>query len=466
MIATTIAAPRPGIRLHSDDDSARCQTRSGGSVSISSDGKDCLVSPRLRLVAPLTPITSSNLLSEIRWFNLTVVTITPLLSLYGLWTTQIRYATLAFSVCTNVHSIVLCLDIDPGITAGYHRLWSHRSYNASLPLQYFLAIAGAGSVQGAIRWWAHGHRSHHRYTDTDLDPYSAQKGLFWSHIGWMLVKPRVPPGRADVRDLSRNQVVQWQRKYYFHLALVVGIIIPWVIPGYLWGDWRGGLYIAGFLRITTVHHSTFSVNSIAHWLGESSFDDKHTPRDHFVTALLTLGEGYHNFHHQFPMDYRNAVKWYQFDPTKWFIALCAYVGLASHLQIFPDNEIRKGELAMSLKRLKEVQDGITWPLRSDDLPVISWETFKEESRTRPLVLMSGFIHDISEILDKHPGGRELLENAVGTDTTSAFLGGVYDHSHAAHNLLSTMRVGALHGGLEQVDPNAITPGQKLYVAES
>jgi stearoyl-CoA desaturase (delta-9 desaturase) len=79
--------------------------------------------------------------------------------------------------------------------------------------------------------------------------------------------------------------------------------------------------------------STFCVNSLAHWLGDTPFDDKHTPRDHLVTALVTIGEGYHNFHHQFPMDYRNAIKWYQYDPTKWFIWVCQQLGLASHLKV-------------------------------------------------------------------------------------------------------------------------------------
>lgn len=114
------------------------------------------------------------------------------------------------------------------------------------------------------------------------------------------------------------------------------------------------------------------MNSLAHWLGEASFDDKLTPRDHFFTALVTLGEGYHNFHHQFPMDYRNAVKWYQWDPTKWFIACCEILGLASHLQRSPDGEIRKSQFTMQVKQLKEVQDDISWPLTSDELPVIEW----------------------------------------------------------------------------------------------
>lgn len=116
------------------------------------------------------------------------------------------------------------------------------------------------------------------------------------------------------------------------------------------------------------------MNSLAHWLGESPFDDKHTPRDHVVTALVTIGEGYHNFHHQFPMDYRNAIKWYQYDPTKWFIWVCQQLGLASHLKVFPENEVRKGQLTMQLKRLRETQEGLTFAPDVNELPVISWES--------------------------------------------------------------------------------------------
>jgi len=120
--------------------------------------------------------------------------------------------------------------------------------------------------------------------------------------------------------------------------------------------------------------STFCVNSLAHWLGETPFDDKHTPRDHVFTALVTIGEGYHNFHHQFPMDYRNAIKWYQYDPTKWFITAMFWIGLASHLKSFPDNEVRKGQLTMELKKLKQKADEMQWPASSNDLPIITWDS--------------------------------------------------------------------------------------------
>ncbi|KAI8984934.1 fatty acid desaturase-domain-containing protein [Trametes punicea] len=398
----------------------------------------------------------ASLLSRVRWFNLAVLTITPALWLYGMRTTPLRAPTLLWSM---VYYAITML----GITAGYHRLWSHRSYNASRPLQYLLILMGASAVQGSVYWWARGHRSHHRYTDTPLDPYDAKRGLLYSHIGWMLIKPKVKPGHTDISDLRNNDIVQWQHRWYFVIIAVVGYGLPAVVAGLGWNDWWGGFYYAGMMRITAAHHSTFCINSIAHYLGESPFDDRKTARDHFISALLTMGEGYHNFHHQFPMDYRNATKWYQYDPTKWFIAACAVIGLASNLRVFPDNEIRKGELTMELKKLKIVQDRIQWPAKIEELPVVSWEAFQKQALERPLVVVSGFIHDVGEFIDQHPGGRALLLRIIGKDATTAFFGGAYDHSNAAHNLLSMMRVGVLHGGVEHV--SILSPGEKLRIVE-
>ncbi|KAF8488071.1 hypothetical protein JB92DRAFT_3018269 [Gautieria morchelliformis] len=410
----------------------------------------------LRTSKPLPPVTWQNFWTELNWLNVVILSITPALTIHGLYTTKVVWKTALFSV---FYYFLTGL----GITAGYHRLWAHRSYNASKPLEYFLAITGAGAVQGSIKWWARGHRAHHRYTDTDLDPYGAHHGLLWSHIGWMVVKPRRKPGVADISDLSKNNIVRWQHRWYLTLLILMAFAVPTLVAGLGWGDWRGGMYYAGATRLMFVHHSTFCVNSLAHYLGETPFDDKHTPRDHFITALVTIGEGYHNFHHQFPMDYRNAIRWYQYDPTKWFIVACQFVGLATHLRSFPENEVKKGQLTMELKKLRSTQDRLTWPSDSNDLPVISWESFQEQSSKRPLVLISGFIHDVSSFMDEHPGGRHLLAKNIGKDATTAFFGGVYDHSNAAHNLLAMMRVGILHGGLQLEVERAIPPSQKLRI---
>ncbi|THH33814.1 hypothetical protein EUX98_g486 [Antrodiella citrinella] len=163
------------------------------------------------------------------------------------------------------------------------------------------------------------------------------------------------------------------------------------------------------------------------------------------------------------MDYRNAVKWYQWDPTKWFIAMCSIFGLASHLRKFPDVEIKRSLLTMQLKKLDEERERLPWPVTSDDLPVITWERYQSEAQSQQLILISGFIHDVGQFMDQHPGGRRLLETHVGKDATTAFFGGVYDHSNAAHNLLATMRVGALHGGLELVNEFAVPPCLKMQI---
>jgi stearoyl-CoA desaturase (delta-9 desaturase) len=397
----------------------------------------------LRREKPLPPITWRTFHKEINVVSTIALTLVPALALYGALTTPLLRQTLIWAVVYYYFTGL-------GITAGYHRLWAHRCYNASLPLQYFLALGGSGAVQGSIRWWSRGHRAHHRYTDTDLDPYSAHKGLLWSHIGWMIVKPRRSPGVADVSDLSRNTVVRWQHRWYLPLLFSMGFLFPTLVAGLCWDDWRGGFFYAGAARLLFVHQSTFCVNSLAHWLGEAPFDDKHTPRDHVITAFVTIGEGYHNFHHQFPQDFRNAIKWYQYDPTKWFISLCASLGLASNLKTFPDNEVRKGQYNMKLKELQHGFKDVSWPKDSNDLPILSWEQFQEQAKEsgRSLVVVGGFIHDVTDFMDEHPGGRGLIKAKLGKDASVAFHGGVYDHSNAAHNLLAMFRVGVIEGGYE------------------
>ncbi|KIY52154.1 delta 9-fatty acid desaturase protein [Fistulina hepatica ATCC 64428] len=390
-----------------------------------------------------------------RWFNICVLVATPLIALYGLTAISRQRETVFFAIAYYVFSML-------GITAGYHRLWSHRSYTAERPLQYFLLFGGTSAVQGSCLWWSKSHRSHHRFTDTDLDPYCAKRGFLWTHIGWMIVKTEHHSGRVDVSDLRGDPLLQWQHQHYFALMATWGFILPTIIP-VLWSDFWGGLCFSACLRLTVAHHGTFCINSVAHYLGSQPYDDRLSPRDHLLSAIVTMGEGYHNFHHQFPMDYRNAYLWHQYDPTKWFIAVCNMIGLARHLRVFPDNEVRKGALSMKLKSLKKVQDDIEWPIAVRNLPVVSWETFQDQSKKRVLILVSGFIHDVTSFMDDHPGGAQLLRASSGKDMTPAFFGGVYSHSNAAHNLLSMKRVGILLGGVETVSEDAMPSSPKLYI---
>jgi stearoyl-CoA desaturase (delta-9 desaturase) len=365
----------------------------------------------------------------------------PLIAAYGIATTPLQKK-------TAIWTFIYYFMTGSAITGGYHRLWSHRSYNATKPLRYYFAMVGAGAFQGSIKWWSRGHRAHHRYTDTELDPYNAQLGFWWSHVGWMILKPRRRPGIADVSDIQADPIVRWQHRFYLPLIFGMAFFFPAAVAGLGWGDWRGGFFYAGALRLLIVHHSTFCVNSLAHWIGENPYDDKHTPKDHWITAFVTVGEGYHNFHHEFPQDFRNAIKFYQYDPTKWLIWVCYQLGLASQLKVFPDNEIKKGQLAMRLKKLQSAAKEIVWPMTSNDLPVLTWDEFEEASKTRKLIVIGGFIHDVEDFVENHPGGPNLIKSRLGKDASAAFSGGVYDHSNGAHNLLSSMRVGCISGGYE------------------
>lgn len=198
--------------------------------------------------------------------------------------------------------------IEADHVAGYHRLWAHSSYPATLPLRIWLVLMGAGAIEGSVRWWARDHRAHHRYTDTDKDPYSIRKGLLYSHLSWMVMKQNPKRiGRTDISDLNGDAVVVWQHRNYIKLVFVMGLVVPMFVAGLGWGDWWGGFVYGGILHIFFVQQATFCVNSLAHWLGDQPFDDRKSPRDHVLTALITFGEGYHNFHHEFPSDYRCSL---------------------------------------------------------------------------------------------------------------------------------------------------------------
>ncbi|KAK3687529.1 hypothetical protein B0T22DRAFT_130980 [Podospora appendiculata] len=389
------------------------------------------------------PITLQNWAQHINWLNVTFIIFVPLVGLISSYWVPLKWQTAAFSVAYYYYAGL-------GITAGYHRLWAHTSYKATLPLKIFLAAAGAAAVEGSARWWSRDHRAHHRYTDTEKDPYSVRKGLLYSHIGWMVMKqnPR-RVGRTDISDLNEDPVVVWQHRNYIKSVVTMGLVVPTLFCGLMWGDFLGGFVYAGILRIFFIQQATFCVNSLAHWLGDQPFDDRNSPRDHIITAFVTLGEGYHNFHHEFPSDFRNAIEWYQYDPTKWFIWVCKQLGFAYDLKTFPQNEIEKGRLQQQQKKLDQKRSTLNWGIPLENLPVVSWDDFVAESKNgKAWVAIAGVIHDVGKFIADHPGGKTLITAAIGKDATAIFNGGVYEHSNAAHNLLSTMRVGVLRGGCE------------------
>lgn len=218
-----------------------------------------------------------------------------------------------------------------GITAGYHRLFAHRSYQASWPVRLLLLIFGAAAVQNSALKWCNDHRVHHGKVDTDHDPYNINEGFFYAHMGWILLLEDENEYKYS-KDLLKDPMVMFQHKFYLGFVALFSFALP-ALLGYLWaGSWLGGLFVAGVARIVFVHHCTFFINSLCHVVGTRPYDKKQTARDSWIMALFTYGEGYHNFHHTFQADYRNGIKWYHFDPTKWLIRSLNFLGLTWNLK--------------------------------------------------------------------------------------------------------------------------------------
>lgn len=230
------------------------------------------------------------------------------------------------------------------ITGGYHRLLSHSAYKAAWPLRAFYLVFGAASVQNTALAWCADHRLHHARTDSDEDPYDIRRGFWWAHIGWVVFRTPKPKGFALVRDLERDPLVRAQHDFYVPLAILFGLVVPMAI-GASWGDAIGAGLVAGFLRLTLQWHATFSINSLTHTLGSQPFGDRTSARDSFWVALVTFGEGYHNFHHRFQIDYRNGVRWFHFDPTKWWVWTLARFRLARNLRRVPRERIEAARRA-------------------------------------------------------------------------------------------------------------------------
>ncbi|KAI8917214.1 hypothetical protein DFJ77DRAFT_338189 [Powellomyces hirtus] len=385
-------------------------------------------------------------LRDIDWMGAIVLTSMPVLSLYTLFFVPLYWKTALWSLMYYYFTAL-------GITAGYHRYWSHRSYEARRPYQFIMALAGAGASEGSIKWWSRHHRAHHRWTDTELDPYSAHKGFWHSHILWMFYKENPNKrGKVDISDLNRDPIVTWQHKNFVPVMLFMAFILPTLVAGLGWGDWKGGYFWAGTTRLMFVHHATFCVNSLAHWLGETSYDDRQSPRDHFITALVTMGEGYHNFHHEFPSDFRNAIRFWQYDPTKWFIWLMSCFGLTYNLNTFPDNEIQKGRLQMQTKKIEALKKKLDWGVPVTDLPSFTFEEFQTlvKQDKKQLLIVEGLIYNVETFVDYHPGGRIFIKSGIGRDVTTAFNGGVYNHHNAARNLLQGFRYGKLVGEVPEI----------------
>jgi len=265
------------------------------------------------------------------WGNVLFLTLTPLAAAVAVpwYILSVGVTWVEIAAC-----VVMWLVTGLSITAGYHRLFAHRAYSAPAPVRALFAIVGAATFQNSVITWAAAHRFHHRHVDTDDDPYNAQEGFFYSHIGWVMVEGAKHDDTSNVRDLWKDPILRWQHRHVLAVGAAVNLGAV-VALGLLTGHMLGMFVFALLLRMVLTHHFTFLINSAAHMWGSQPYSTAHSARDNWLLSFFSFGEGYHNYHHSFQADYRNGPRLYNWDPSKWLIWTMSRLGVSSGLRRSP-----------------------------------------------------------------------------------------------------------------------------------
>ncbi len=274
-------------------------------------------------------------------------------------------------------TVALLVLTELGITTAYHRYYAHRAYDMHPAAEAVLLGLGTLAIQGSVLGWAADHRKHHKYVDSDDDPYAITKGFWYAHMLWMFEKSG-PIDESTVRDLTKKRIVRFQDKHFALLGfggnLLLALAIGWALD-----DFLGAIVLAWWTRMAVGHHLTWFINSLAHTWGERTYSREHSAVDNYVIAFLTVGEGYHNYHHTFASDYRNGVRWYHFDPGKWTIWTLNKLGLAGNLKRYNTYSIKRRLLQEDRKLLLE--------------------TLKDAAHQRRVELEAR-IHDLAELMQE------------------------------------------------------------------
>uniref|UniRef100_A0A2S2QTL0 Stearoyl-CoA desaturase 5 n=1 Tax=Sipha flava TaxID=143950 RepID=A0A2S2QTL0_9HEMI len=263
---------------------------------------------------------------QIVWFNLLGFLVIHLGAVYGL------YLFLTSSmVLTMLWTIIVAGASAFSVTMGAHRLYTHRSFKCSELIKAILVFGQTVAGQNCLYVWIRDHRQHHKYSDTDADPHNATRGFFFSHIGWLMVRKHrdvIEKGKTiDMTDVEMDPYVMFQKKYYKILFTTLAMLMPMLVPHVLWGEtlWNG-FFVCFLFRLMTALNLTWLVNSAAHLYGNKPFTSDILPVENMYVSLTTLGEGWHNYHHSFPWDYRAAEFGQYFNLTTMLIDFLEEMG--------------------------------------------------------------------------------------------------------------------------------------------
>jgi len=275
-----------------------------------------------------------------------------------------------------------------------------------------------------------------------VDPYGPNKGFWYSHILWIFDKKdrKIELSKISMSDIEADPIAKWLSVNYTWFSLFAAYGLPLLI----FSDKAQAIFYGGFLARLLTWHSTWFVNSLAHWLGDDEYANETSAKDHLLTALLTLGEGNHGFHHAFPTSYKNGVRWYHYDPTKWLIELGARFGLCYELNHPPENEIQKARYQVQEKKLTELGSGITWP-NPPEVTMTRAEFKSAVASGKQYLAIGDMIYDVATFAPSHPGGFPLITSMIGQDpeTVTPFITAKHTHTKAARNFMETLAVAKL-----------------------
>lgn len=277
----------------------------------------------------------------IKWLNVVAIIVVHLVGLYGLifWSLNMNWK-------TYIWGYILGLIGGFGVTAGAHRLWAHRAYKVKTPLKIILLICYSTAGQNTVYDWVRDHRVHHKFSETDADPHNAKRGFFFAHVGWLMQRkhPEVLEKGAliDMSDITSDPVLVFHTKYFTFFKLFFCFIIPVAVPCFVWKEeLRYSIVGMAFVRYVLNLNFTWLVNSAAHIWGNKPYDKRINPVENKTVAVLAMGEGWHNYHHVFPWDYKAAeLGEYKLNLTTAFIDFFARIGWAYDLKT-PSPELVK-----------------------------------------------------------------------------------------------------------------------------
>ena len=251
-----------------------------------------------------------------------------------------------------------------GVTAGYHRYFSHRTFRTSRPVQFLLALLATSSAQKGVIWWAAHHRAHHKYSDLPGDVHSAKlDGFVWSHVGWIVSRKYEGTDESRVKDLTAYPELLWLDRWFLVPPIALGVGL-WLVGGawaLVWGM---------FVSTTLLWHGTFTINSLTHLFGRRRYATTDNSRNSFILALVTMGEGWHNNHHYYQRSVNQGFFWWEIDPTYYLLRAMAAVGLVWDLHT-PPARVRDAHLALPATVASSVASSPTAPAVAPPAPAFA-----------------------------------------------------------------------------------------------